>query len=93
MRSFAGIRGKDKPTRRVPARLARWFALGLLAVPGAGSAQVAPDAEWRTLHTDHFKVTFPAGLETEGRQAASRAEARLSRASVFLPRASKATPR
>ena len=38
------------------------------------SAQVAPDESWRTLDTDHFRVTFPAELEALGRRAAGIAE-------------------
>ena len=50
-------------------------ALVLLAVFAAPvSAQVPPDESWRTLETDHFRVTFPAELETLGRRAAGIAE-------------------
>ena len=49
--------------------------LVLLAISaGSSSAQVPPDASWRTLETDHFRVTFPAELETLGRRAAGIAE-------------------
>ena len=34
----------------------------------------APDEEWRTLVTDHFRVTFPERLEPLARRAADRAE-------------------
>lgn len=34
----------------------------------------APDEAWRTLTTEHFRVTFPAALEHLGRRAADRAE-------------------
>lgn len=37
-------------------------------------AQVAPDAEWRAFSTEHFRVTFEAGLEPLARRAAERAE-------------------
>ncbi|NIX22338.1 MAG: hypothetical protein GWN07_21895, partial [Actinobacteria bacterium] len=30
--------------------------------------------EWRTLATEHFRVTFPRELEAVGREAADRAE-------------------
>ncbi|NCG33367.1 MAG: hypothetical protein GWP44_10865, partial [Proteobacteria bacterium] len=38
------------------------------------SAQVPPDETWRTLRTEHFRVTFPERLEGMGRAAADRAE-------------------
>ncbi|NNL30437.1 MAG: hypothetical protein HKO77_05410 [Gemmatimonadetes bacterium] len=41
--------------------------------PGSAVAQ-APDEDWRTLETAHFRVTFPAELEALGREAADRAE-------------------
>jgi hypothetical protein len=47
-------------------------ACGLLSPPGA-EAQ-APDETWRTLRTEHFRVTFPAALEALGARAADRAE-------------------
>jgi hypothetical protein len=31
----------------------------------------APNEEWRTLETEHFRVTFPAHLEELGRRAAT----------------------
>jgi hypothetical protein len=34
----------------------------------------APNEEWRTLETEHFRVTFPAHLEELGRRAADRSE-------------------
>ena len=49
------------------------LALCLAAAATAASAQ-APDEAWRTLETEHFRVTFPAHLETLGRRAADRAE-------------------
>jgi hypothetical protein len=56
--------------------------------PAALSAQVPPDEAWRTLTTEHFRVTFPAGMESLGRRAADRAErawTELSRAFVDPP--------
>jgi Tol biopolymer transport system component len=38
------------------------------------AAQVPPDEAWRTLTTEHFRVTFPDRLEDLGRRAAWRAE-------------------
>jgi hypothetical protein len=46
-------------------------ALGVL--PGRSVAQ-APDEDWRTIHTEHFRITFPERLELLGRKAADRSE-------------------
>jgi Tol biopolymer transport system component len=40
-------------------------------VPGGAQA---PNEDWRTIRTEHFRVTFPVELETIGRKAADRAE-------------------
>ena len=52
-------------------------ALGAAAVavsiPTAVSAQ-APDEPWRTLATEHFRITFPEHLDPLARRAADRAE-------------------
>ncbi|MDA0329748.1 MAG: hypothetical protein O2958_12165 [Gemmatimonadetes bacterium] len=45
----------------------------LILSPSAAWAQ-APDEAWRTISTEHFRVTFPARLESLGRKAADRAE-------------------
>ncbi|SVD38164.1 uncharacterized protein METZ01_LOCUS391018, partial [marine metagenome] len=37
-------------------------------------AQVPPDESWRSIETQHFRVTFPEYLEALGRRAANRAE-------------------
>ena len=37
-------------------------------------AQVPPDESWRSIETQHFRVTFPERLEALGRRAADRAE-------------------
>lgn len=69
-----------------------WTALLLLAgfpLAGHASAQVPPDERWRTLETQHFRVTFPAGLDSLARVAAGRAEqahAALSATFVAPPR-------
>jgi Tol biopolymer transport system component len=57
--------------RRVAA--VRVAAVLLVAVsrPVAGQA---PDDVWRTITTEHFRVTFSEGLEPLGRKAADRAE-------------------
>ena len=54
------------------------------ASPVRAAAQ-APDEDWRTLETEHFRVTFPAHLEALGRRAADRAEVAYTELSaVFL---------
>ncbi|KPJ84264.1 MAG: hypothetical protein AMS19_01320 [Gemmatimonas sp. SG8_23] len=46
-----------------------------LAGPGTpGLAAQAPDEAWRTITTEHFRVTFPERLEALGRKAADRSE-------------------
>jgi hypothetical protein len=45
-----------------------------LAVTAAPARAQAPDENWRTLATEHFRVTFPARMESLGRRAASVAE-------------------
>ena len=37
-------------------------------------AQVPPDESWRSLETDHFRVTFPEGMDALARRAGARAE-------------------
>ena len=43
-----------------------------VAIPAA--AQVPPDESWRTVETDHFRITFPDRLEELGRRAGELAE-------------------
>jgi hypothetical protein len=45
-----------------------------LLLPATGAWAQAPDENWRTLDTEHFRVTFPAELEELGRRAATVAE-------------------
>lgn len=54
-------------------RLTLALALVAAGAPPTLLAQ-APDEEWRTLTTEHFRVTFPEHLETLARKAADRAE-------------------
>jgi Tol biopolymer transport system component len=57
----------------------------LAAAPAPVRAQ-APDARWRTVETEHFRVHFPAGMEALGRRAAARAEvARAQLAEALVP--------
>jgi Tol biopolymer transport system component len=68
-------RGVMRRVATLPCVIKLLPALALLAVlPGAGSAQVPPDESWRTVRTQHFRVTFPAELEALGRRAATIAE-------------------
>lgn len=68
----------------VPRLIKRAALVALLHVLAPGGARgQAPDDDWRTITTDHFRVTFPAGMEELGRRAATVAEvayARLSEA-------------
>ncbi len=48
------------------------FVCLLAAAPAA--AQVPPDEAWRTVETEHFRVTFPEHLEGLGRRAGGLAE-------------------
>ena len=57
-------------------RFTRWLPPVLIAlafVPTAAAGQ-APHEDWRTLQTEHFRVTFPAGMEDLARRAGDRAE-------------------
>ncbi len=47
----------------------------LLLVPTVVVAQVPPDAEWRVIESDHFRVTFATGMESLAAHAIRRAEA------------------
>ncbi len=60
-----------------------------LCTASASAQRIAPDESWRTLDTEHFRVTFPAHLEDMGRRAAERAEwahARLTEQFIAAPR-------
>lgn len=59
----------SSPLNAIPAL----FALVAMCVP-ASAQQVPPDESWRTLETEHFRVTFPERLEDLARRAADRAE-------------------
>jgi Tol biopolymer transport system component len=43
-------------------------------IPVAAGGQLPPDESWRTLETDHFRITYPAGLQDLARRAGDRAE-------------------
>ena len=60
-----------------------------ICISSASAQRIAPDESWRTLDTEHFRVTFPAHLEDMGRRTAERAEwahARLSEQFIAPPR-------
>lgn len=54
----------------------RWVtaAAAATAIASAPLEAQAPDEAWRTLSTEHFRVTFPERLEPIGRRAAAHAE-------------------
>jgi WD40-like Beta Propeller Repeat len=71
------------------ARVSWLFKLAVVSVllgawPRSLSAQVPPDEAWRTLDTEHFRVTFPERLEALGRRAADRAERAYGELTVAL---------
>lgn len=77
--------------RRGPVRRCIGLALGLVLsglFPAPTGAQVPPDERWRTLETEHFRVTYPDGLRAVAGRAADRAErayARLAEAFTEPP--------
>ena len=52
-----------------------------LALSSIDTVAQAPDEDWRTLTTEHFRVTFPSGLDALGRRAAAIAEVAYERLS------------
>jgi Tol biopolymer transport system component len=46
----------------------------LTSIPAGTGGQVPPDESWRTMETENFRITYPAGLQDLARKAASRAE-------------------
>ena len=48
--------------------------LGLISTPAIGSAQIPPGEAWRTLDTEHFRITYPADLLDLAQRAGQRAE-------------------
>lgn len=64
--------GRDgSPTRPLAVLL---LLAGALAAPVPASGQVPPDEEWRTLDTEHFRITFPEALHPLATRLADRAE-------------------
>ena len=50
------------------------MALVLVSTPALGSAQIPPGEAWRTLDTEHFRITYPADLLDLAQRAGQRAE-------------------
>jgi hypothetical protein len=76
---------RGKPTRVQYAATARFpggflarslhlLLFAIISLPVHSVGQVPPDEDWRTLATEHFRVTFPAPLEMLARRAGARAE-------------------
>ena len=59
---------------RLCARTLPILLLALLSLPVGAGGQVPPDEDWRTLATEHFRITFPAPMEMLARRAGARAE-------------------
>ena len=59
--------------RRLVAVVAGAATLAALVVSSSG-AQLPPDERWRTISTDHFRIHFSPGLESNARRAAVSAE-------------------
>ena len=72
MKSKRGVLGRVARASSVIKFLPTLVLLAVSTMPSA--AQVPPDESWRTLDTDHFRVTFPLELEALGRRAAGIAE-------------------
>ena len=58
----------------LPERTALCSVVLAALCASAAAAQVPPDEDWRSLETEHFRVTFPAELEMLSRRAGERAE-------------------
>jgi len=50
------------------------MALALISIPVIGVAQIPPGEAWRTLDTEHFRITYPADLLDLAQRAGQRAE-------------------
>lgn len=68
---------------RAGAALAALLVGALCAVP-ARAQGVPPNGRWRTIDTEHFRVSFLAPLEEEARRAAAQAERSYGRLSKRL---------
>ena len=59
----------------------------LLCAPSLRAQALPPNLPWRTLDTEHLRVTFPPELESLGRRAAERGEAAWLRLAATVVRA------
>lgn len=64
-----------------------WFAAAFALLPATAAAQVRPDASWRQIESQHFRVVYEAGLDSIARHAAARAELEHAKLSATLIRA------
>ena len=76
----SGRCGSSRPFR---IRLLGIVTLTLLAALRV-DAQVSPDVQWRTIHTEHFQVHYSPGLEQNARRAAVNAERAYAQLSAEL---------
>lgn len=65
----------DKVVFRKRVLLGLVVALGLAGFSTSALSQVPPGEDWRTLQTEHFRVTYPADLLDLAQRAGDRAEA------------------
>ena len=76
--TFRACRTPDKSDDRVSALtrlvLLVLFLAGALSPSGPASGQVPPDESWRTLDTEHFRITYPEALYPLATRLADRAE-------------------
>jgi Tol biopolymer transport system component len=63
----------------------------LLASAAPAAAQLAADASWRTLESQHFRITYEEGLEEIARHAATSAERAHAALAVFVAQAPRGT--
>ncbi|MDE0474182.1 MAG: hypothetical protein OXI50_06455, partial [Gammaproteobacteria bacterium] len=66
------IDGRDSRLTRLLLLLL--FFAGALPAPVPAYGQVPPDEDWRTLDTEHFRITFPEALHPLATRLADRAE-------------------
>ncbi|HSJ24617.1 MAG TPA: hypothetical protein VK929_08120 [Longimicrobiales bacterium] len=72
-------------------RLVALVLLLIACVPAALRAQLPADANWHTVETTHFRVTFHDGLEAVARRAAASAERAHGALSALLADAPRGT--
>lgn len=66
-----------RPMGRILRKTVMALFAGLVAAgaaPAPAGGQVPPHIPWQTLATEHFRITFPPGLEAVARHVADRAE-------------------